>query len=243
MRYYPAFLDLTGKRCLVCGLGSVGLRKLATLLECGPAEVLGLDPGLDPVPAPDGAPAAVGAPALPPELAELAARHPGLRCVARGFVPGDLDGRFLAVAATADEEENARIAALCAARGVLCNVVDDPDAGDFIVPAHLNADGLTVCVSTHGASPALARRIRRDLQAHFGSRYTGLIAFMGRLRPLALALGRPSSENAALFRALVDSELADALARGDAAAARGIVLGLLPGELHPRIGDLLDGIC
>lgn len=224
MRYYPLLLDLHGRACLVVGAGGVGRRKLASLLDCGPASVLVLDAN----------------PAAPddPELAPLLAHH-AVRFEARPFAPADVDGCALAFAATGNRAVNAAVADACRQRNVPCNVADAPDTGAFIVPAHFACGELTVALSTGGHSPALARRIRMDLQQWFGARYDGITLLLGRLRPLVLALGHETGQNTALFRALVESPLIDALAARDRAGAERILTELLPAELHPRIVELL----
>ena len=135
MRHYPAFLDLRGQRCLIVGVGAVGRRKLATLLACGPEHILILDPR-----------------PLDDELRILLQAQP-VTYETRSFSPEDLDGRFLVIASSADRELNARIGRLCRERGLLCNVVTEPEAGNFIVPAQTNLEGLTAAISTAGVSP------------------------------------------------------------------------------------------
>lgn len=117
MRYYPIFVNLQGKRCLVVGAGQVGQRKITGLATSGAAEILVLDPGMTPA------------------LAEALGRLPAVRLAARDFTPDDLDGRFLVIAATDDEALNWTISRECAHRGILCNIVDQPEKCSFIVPA------------------------------------------------------------------------------------------------------------
>ncbi len=224
MRPYPLFMRLDGCRCLVVGAGGVGRRKLAALIPCGAAEILVLDTS-------------------PPD-AELAAllACPGVRFEQRTFSADDLAGRSLVFAATGVPAVNADIARLCRDGGVLCNVIDDPAAGSFIVPAHFACGDITVALSTGGQSPALARRIRMDLEAWFGNRYDGLVVLMGRLRPLVLALGDETGQNAALFRTIVGSPLVDALAAKDRQRCEDLLHTLLPVELHPHIVELLHDI-
>lgn len=228
MRHYPVFLRLTGRQCLVVGAGGVGWRKIAGLLECEPARVLVVDTRQ-----PD---------AADPDVARLLT-HPAVEYQARSFGPQDLEGMFLAIAATSNSELNQRIAGLCQERGILCNIVDQPEAGSFIVPAVHRQGELTVAVSTGGASPALARRIRKELQEHFGNHYAAFLTLMARLRPLVLALEHDSDENGKLFRQLAHSALLDALQRADRSAAEDILTHSLPAALGPHMGELLDGIC
>lgn len=226
MRYYPAFLDLTHARCLVVGYGGVGRRKLATLLEASPATVLVLDPSDR---------------ATHPEDAQRLLDAPQVVYASRSFEERDLDDMFLCAAATPSLEENGRIARLCRDRGVLCNVADDPDAGSFIVPSHVELEGLTVALSTGGQSPALARRLRRDLESYLAG-YGALSTLLGRLRPRVLALGMETPVNTAIFRGLVESNLKDALAAADHEKACGILRAHLPDALHPVLEDLLHDL-
>lgn len=223
MRTYPMFVSLEGKSCLVVGAGQVGLRKIASLLECGASALSVIEL------------------AEPSEALRALCRLPGVTLLRRAFEPGDLDGMFLVIAATSDPELNLHIGALCRKQGIFCNIVDSPEQGSFLVPSSVQRGELTIAVSTGGASPALARRIRKDLQDRYGEEYAAFLKVMGRLRPLVLALGLPSDENAALFRRLAGSRLLEALRAGDAALAASELAALLPPELHHRITELLDG--
>jgi precorrin-2 dehydrogenase/sirohydrochlorin ferrochelatase len=201
----------------------VGLRKIASLADCGAGRVVVIE---------------LGEPGA--QLLELAAR-PEVCLLRRAFVPADLDGVFLAVAATSDAALNRRVADLCRERGVLCNVADAPEEGSFIVPSCVTRGELTLAVSTGGASPALTKRIRKDLQDRFGEEYAQLLRIMSRLRPEVLALGLGTGENTVLFRALAGSRLLAAFRRGDMALAETELRAILPPQLHHLIPELLDG--
>jgi len=223
MTFYPLFVDLRGKDILVAGAGSVGQRKIAGLGPVGPRCITVVDPGLD-----------------AERIAELKTLGP-VECYARGFAPQDVQGKFLVFAATNVRAVNAEIAALCLEKGILCNSVDAPDEGSFIVPAHFTCDGITVALSTGGHSPALARLLREDLESFVEKRYTHLLQVLSRLRPLLLNLGLPAQENTVLFRALVRSPLAGQLECGDHAAAEATLSRLLPEPLLDRVGEILHG--
>ncbi len=220
MPHYPLFLDLSRRDILVAGAGAVGRRKITSLLEAGPRSLCVVDPA----PLPD----------LP--------RHSCLCHVQSGFAPEQVAGKFLVFAATGLPDVNALIAAICAAAGILCNIADAPDKSDFFVPALARSGDIALAVSTGGASPALARRIRADLESWLGNRYTALAALLGRLRPAVLALGMSGEYNTALFRALVNSSLADLLRAGEADAARDLLEQLLPPALRHWIGELLHDL-
>jgi len=224
MRYYPMFVSLAGRSCLVVGAGQVGLRKIRSLLECAPRYLTIIEPG---------EPSQTLL-----ELAEL----PGVSLLLRPFAESDLDGVFLAIAATSRPEVNRRVAGLCRERGILCNVIDLPEEGDFIVPSCVCRGDLTLAVSTGGDSPALTKLVRKDLQDRFGEEYAGFLLLMSRLRPRVLALGWKTEANSELFRALAGSRLLEALRQGDAEMARAELTALLPPELHYLIAELLDGL-
>ncbi|HYS15429.1 MAG TPA: bifunctional precorrin-2 dehydrogenase/sirohydrochlorin ferrochelatase [Candidatus Binatia bacterium] len=165
--YFPAFLDLRGRRCLVVGGGAVGERKVRALLECG-------------------ARVTVVSPAVTPGLAALVASG---RIVnrARSFRGSDLRGCALAVATTGDPFVDAAVAEMARRWRVLVNVVDRPEQCDFILPSVLRRGELQIAVSTGGRSPALAREIRRRLEKLFGPEYAELIARVGHERRRARA--------------------------------------------------------
>ena len=165
--YFPAFLDLRGRRCLVVGGGAVGERKARALLECG-------------------ARVTVVSPAVTPGLAALAAS--GLIANrSRGFRRSDLRGCVLAVASTGDPVVDRAVEQTARRSRVLVNVVDRPEQCDFILPSVLRRGELQIAVSTGGRSPALAREIRRRLESLFGPEYAELIARAGDARRRARA--------------------------------------------------------
>lgn len=222
--YYPLFLKLDGLRCLVVGAGGVGLRKAEGLLACQPQEVLVLDVA-----------------PLSEAWASLMACG-RVRFAQRDFHPDDVRGRALVFAATGDRAVNERVRAACAEAGVPCNVVDDPAGSRFIVPACARQGRITAAVSTEGASPALARVLRRQLDQRLCQPYAALAEVLARLRPLVLAeaAGLPSQEDrAALFRAVAESSLAEALAQGDRAACEAVLRQKLSPPLQAFIAELL----
>ena len=223
MRYYPLLLDLTGMRCLVVGGGEVGLRKVQGLLPCSPAGVAVVDP------------AAPG-----PELAALLASHGNLTYEQRPFAESDLDGTQLVFACTSSRGVNALVGEACRRRGTLCNMTDAPEAGNFVLPASITRGDLTLTVSTSGASPALARVIRQDLEARYGDEYEALTRLLAAVRAALLELGRPSGENREVFRALATSPLAALIKAKDREACLELLRTALPAPLHPRIGDWCD---
>ena len=152
-----ACLDLRGRDCLVVGGGRVATEKVQGLLDCD-ALVTIVAPQVD---------------------AEL--RNLPVRIIRRAFEPADAADRFVVLAATNDRAVNAEVAA---ASG-LCNVADDPELCNFILPAIVRRDPIVVGVSTGGASPALAQRIRDDIGDVVGPRHAELARLLEALRPWA----------------------------------------------------------
>jgi siroheme synthase-like protein len=178
-----ACLDLRGRSCLVVGGGRVAAEKVAGLLACGAA-------------------VAVVAPAIDDEL-----RDRQVSLIERRFEPSDLDGRFLVVAATNDRGVNATVSAEAGRRSLLCNVADDPELCSFILPALVRRDPIIVGVSTGGASPALAQRIRDDIADLVQPRHADLARRLQRLRPWAKRTFPTYEARRDYFRELVGREL------------------------------------
>ncbi|HXF99089.1 MAG TPA: bifunctional precorrin-2 dehydrogenase/sirohydrochlorin ferrochelatase [Gaiellaceae bacterium] len=182
-RYYPAFLDLEGRSCLVVGGGPAALEKTRGLLACG-------------------ARVTVVAPRVVDELGAL-----DVELLPRRYRSSDLEGRFLVVAATSDPELNRRVFADAEARALLCNVVDVPELCSFILPAVARRGPIALAVSTGGASPALAQRLRDDLAAAIGPEHVALARRLRALRPWAKATLPTYEERRRFFAALVAEEL------------------------------------
>lgn len=161
---FPIFLKLSGRRCLVAGGGRIAEQKLPGLLEAG-AEVH------------------LVAPEVSPAIRSLAEAN-RLRWTAKEFSTGDLDGVTLVVAATGDAEANERVFREAEARGILCNAVDEPERCHFYYPAVVRRGDLQIAISTNGKSPALAQRIRMELEARFDGAYGEWLAWLGHVREL-----------------------------------------------------------
>jgi len=198
MRYYPIFLRVEGRPCLVIGGGEVAERKIASLLAAG-ARVTVVSPALTPTLA-----AQVDAGRL--------SHH------ARRYRPGDLKGFLVAYAATNDEGVHAEIARDAAEAGVLLNVVDRPQQCDFVVPSVLVRGDLTVAVSTGGGSPALARKVRQEIEEIIGPEYEQALAVLSRLRARLRAAGLSPAERRRIFHRLLESDLVDGIRQRDVTA-------------------------
>lgn len=156
-----ACLDVRDRDCLVVGGGRVGTEKVEGLLACG-ARVTVVAPQIDPA-----------LRSLPVTLHE------------RPFQEHDVADRFVVVVTTNDRATNTEVSRAAAARSILCNVADDPDLCSFILPAVVRRDPIAVAVSTGGASPALAQRIRDDIADLIGPSHAELARMLQDLRPWA----------------------------------------------------------
>ncbi len=187
MRYFPAFLDLQGKTCVVVGGGRVGERKVRGLAKAG-------------------ARVKVISPELTAPLVRL--RDQGkIVHVSRPYRRGDLRAAFLAVAATGDRITNEEVFREALRERVLVNVVDDPAHSSFIVPSVVKKKDLIVAVSTSGRSPALARVVRRKLEKEIGPEYGLLLDLFGKIRKKVLSAGDGQNRNAKTFRRLAKEDL------------------------------------
>lgn len=204
MKYYPVFLNVKEKNCLVAGGGRVGTRKAATLVRSG-------------------ARVTVVAKKMCQELEKL----PEIALEKRAFQPRDLDGMFLVFAATNDAQQNRQILAHARAAGVWCNSADAPEKGDFILPAVTSRGDLLCAVSTCGASPALARKIRQDLDRAYGPEYATFLVLMKAIRKRLLATGHDPEGHKTVFRQVMEKNVPALIAEQDITAIDTILAELL----------------
>lgn len=194
-------VDFRGRLVVVIGGGTVGLRKARILLRAGArVRVVSREfvKGFD----------------------RLAV---GRAHTAGGFNPGSIRGAWFVVAATRDRALNARIAQACEARGILCNVVDDPQSRVYTTSSFTRGP-FTIGVSTQGVSPALAGRMRRKIESLVGPEWTGMAQLQGSVRAQLQKEGRTSrTKRRVLLGILEDEEVWKKLRDRDAAGARGIV--------------------
>jgi precorrin-2 dehydrogenase / sirohydrochlorin ferrochelatase len=203
--FYIACLRLSGRRCVVIGGGDVGLEKVEGLLACD-ADVT------------------VVAPAVHEQLAALAAEG-SIRWHEREYQPSDLDGCLIAIAATADTDVNIRVFEDAEARSMLVNVVDVPPLCNFILPAIVRTGPLAIAISTAGASPALAKRMKREVAELFGQPYADLAVLLNDARGWAKATLPTYQDRKEFFESIVNGEPdpVELLRRGDVEAVRDLI--------------------
>ncbi|MDH4100348.1 MAG: bifunctional precorrin-2 dehydrogenase/sirohydrochlorin ferrochelatase [Nitrospirota bacterium] len=193
-RYYPILLDLTDRQCLVVGGGNVAERKVKTLLQSA-AVVTIVSPQCT-------------------ESLSLLAGQGRITWHRRDFSPDDIGKSFLVIAATSDSAVNQAVYQAATSAGCLVNVIDNPELCNFIVPSVVERGDLMVAVSTSGASPALAKKVRLELEAMFGEEYTEFLEILAALRKRALGEIPEEGMRQELFRRLVNSEILSLLREG-----------------------------
>jgi siroheme synthase-like protein len=203
--FYIACLRLSGRRCLVVGGGDVGLEKVEGLLACD-ADVT------------------LVAPAAHPEL-EALSREGSITWFEREYQRDDLDGKLIVIAATDDTDVNIRVFDDAEARAMLVNVVDVPPLCSFILPAIVRTGPLAIAISTAGASPALAKRMKREISALFGDPYAQLAVILNEARGWAKATLPTYQDRKEFFESIVNGEPdpIELLRAGDAAAVRDLI--------------------
>ena len=199
--FYPMFVDIEGRRCLVVGGGPVATEKVEKLLD-------------------HGAVVRLVSPEITPELAAMVASGAIAEHHARPYRPEDLEACFLVIAATNLDAINRMVWQDAEAMNLLCNVVDVPPLCNFIVPSIVRRGELALAISTGGASPVIAKHIRRELEAAYGPEWEALVSLLRDLRDELKEryLDMPSRRDA--VERLMETDVVQRLAEGDEAGAR-----------------------
>jgi precorrin-2 dehydrogenase/sirohydrochlorin ferrochelatase len=193
--YYPAFLDLAGRAALVVGAGRVGEGKVRGLLDGGArVRVVSVEAT---------------------EQVRRWADEGRIELRLRPYESADLDGRFLVIAATERNDVNERVWSDAEARNMLCNVVDVPRLCNFILPSIMRRGDLAVAVSTAGASPALARKLRLEIEASHGEEYALALELLGSLREGLKERYPDPRDRKVLFERIVYSNLVELVRAGN----------------------------
>lgn len=190
---FPMFLKLAGRPCLVAGAGSIAESKIESLIEAdGKVRVV--------------------APKATSQI-RYWAEEKRIEWMARDWQQSDLDEMFLVIAATSSTEVHERIFDEATRRGVLCNIVDVPGLCHFYYPAVVQRGALQIAISTAGLSPALAQRLRKELEHQFGAEYEAWLEELGKERDKLFSVTLNPEERKRLLHDLVSAEAFQAFLR------------------------------
>ncbi|OGW13187.1 MAG: hypothetical protein A2W77_08855 [Nitrospinae bacterium RIFCSPLOWO2_12_39_16] len=194
-RYYPAYIDIKGKRCLVVGGGKVAERKVKLLLKCD-------------------AMVSVVSPELISRLKELNSKGK-IKFFKGEFKEKYLKDMFLVIGATDNSEVNLKIYKAASKKNILVNIVDSPEICNFIVPSIVERGDLIIAISTGGKSPALSKKLRKELEDRYGFEYSKFLNTMGSLRKKISSKIRDKKKREEIYNKLVDSDIIKLIRDGD----------------------------
>ena len=204
MRYYPAFIDLKNKKAVVVGGGKVAERKVRMLVKAG-------------------ASVKVISPDITDEISKLTEKGV-ISHMKRNYRKGDLKGAFIVIAGTSSAEANARIARDAAC---LVNVVDVPSRGNYIVPSVVTRGPLSIAISSEGASPAVSKAIRKELEKMYGPEFRSYLRFLRQVRELATEKITLKRSREKFLKSLASEELLDMLRdKGFSATSKKVLASL-----------------
>lgn len=206
---YSISLNLDGAKCLVVGGGNIAFRKVESLMASGAAVKV-----------------------VSPDVAGEIDALEGVEIVRRKFRIDDLEGMFLVISATDNREVNEQVADAARERGMLVNVVDVPDLCNFYVNAQVRRGDLTISVSTGGASPAMARRIREELDGRYGAEYAEFLSLMREYRPAIIEKFSDLEHRTVIFKKLANAGIEKIYGESGEAAARKAIEGILGEEAN-----------
>jgi len=212
MEYFPVNLDIHNRTCIVIGGGKVALRKTQGLLKCG-GNVTVISPKIE------------------PEL-KILVQMKQITWKDRPYRTEDLETAFLVIAATDDPAIQETVYSEAEERNLLVNVADVPKMCNFILPATVRRGDFSLSISTAGKSPALAKKLRKELEKQFGLEYDLLLKILGRLRPVVLAKERPHEENKILFEKLLHPDLIDWVRQKNWSAIHGHISSILDDDIQ-----------
>ena len=208
--YYPVYLNLRGRLCIIVGGGTVAEGKIGRLLDSG-AKVCVISPD--------------ATPGIRQLVADMA-----VSWEQRRYQPGDLEGAFIAIAATNVREVNRRIFEEANERGVMLNAVDDPPNCSFIAPSIVQRGPVTLAISTGGVSPALARKLRESLQASGDLAWADLSSTMAVARSHLREIGLLSTVDPQRWQCCITPELLAMAQDGRDGEAVEVLLAGLSGD-------------
>jgi precorrin-2 dehydrogenase/sirohydrochlorin ferrochelatase len=183
-KFYPIYLDVKDKKCVIVGGGEVAYRKVCSLKEAG-AEVVVVSPETCP---------------------EIAVKK-GIALIKKDYDESILDGALLVIAATDNEAVNKKVALDARKRNIIVNVVDHPELCSFIVPSTINRGDLCISISTGGASPAVAKSVREELEVVFGSEYEEYLNLLTKMRSIAMSDIKDSAKRRKVLQRLAEKDI------------------------------------
>tara|TARA_B100000035_G_scaffold173954_1_gene148415 strand:- start:456 stop:1079 length:624 start_codon:yes stop_codon:yes gene_type:complete len=183
-KFYPIYLDVKDKKCIIVGGGKVAYRKVCSLKEAG-AEVV----------------------VVSPETCPEIANEEGLTLVKNDYDESILDGALLVIAATDNDAVNKKAALDARKRNIIVNVVDRPELCSFIVPSTINRGDLCISISTGGASPAVAKSVREELEVVFGSEYEEYLNLLTKMRSIAMSDIKDSAKRRKVLQRLAEKDI------------------------------------
>jgi precorrin-2 dehydrogenase/sirohydrochlorin ferrochelatase len=185
-KFYPIYLDVKDKKCVIVGGGEVAYRKVCSLKEAG-AEVVVVSPETCP---------------------EIAVKK-GIALIKKDYDESILDGALLVIAATDNEAVNKKVALDARKRNIIVNVVDHPELCSFIVPSTINRGDLCISISTGGASPAVTKSIREELEVVFGPEYEEYLNLLTKMRSIAMLDIKDSAKRRKVLQRLAEKDILD----------------------------------
>ena len=206
-KYYPINLNIQGKKCVIIGGGEVAYRKACSLKDAE-AEVI------------------VVSPEVCPELK----KENGITLIEKRYDENDLNGAFLVIAATDDAEVNRNVFQDASKRKIMVNVVDCPELCTFIVPSSVVRGDLCISISTGGASPALAKRIREDLEKTYGQEYEYYLKLLSKMRNVAMSRITDPQKRRKILQRLAEPDIIELIKQHGPERA--------VSEMQKKIGDI-----
>lgn len=182
--FYPLYLNIKGKKCVIVGGGKVAYRKACSLRDAG-ADVT----------------------VISPEMCSEMVNEKGITLVKDIYDERSLDGALLVIAATDDEVVNRRVSSDAEKRNIIVNIVDRPELCSFIVPSTIKRGDLCISISTGGASPALAKNIRKELEDIFGPEYGEYIDLLTKMRNVALSEVKDDAKRRKILQRLAEKDM------------------------------------
>jgi len=213
--FYPVFLNLEGKKCIIVGGGEVAERKARRLLDCA-------------------ARVTVVSRELNEGLRDMEKRG-AVEHIASDYDGAFLKGAFLVIGATDDAAVNEAVRRDANRTGVLVNIVDDLEKCDFILPSIMQRGDLQIAVSTGGTSPALARKVRLQLENDYGREYGVYLKVLAELRKKVLMKGLPADDNKKIFEAVVNSNVLALIREGNWDEAGRTIFRISGEQIDPEI--------